>query len=42
MLEEAVGLIQEISDVEDKSALIILSPDNRGKVTDKILINARI
>ena len=47
MFEEAVGLIQEISDDEDDNALIILPPDNRGKVLDekednKISINATI
>ena len=35
MLEEVVGLIQELSDDEDESALIILPPDTRGKVTDE-------
>ena len=35
MLEEAVGLIQEISDDEDESFLIILPPDTRGEVTDE-------
>ena len=34
-VEEAVGLIQEISNDEDESALIILPPDNRGEVTDE-------
>ena len=34
-LEEAVGLIQEISNDEDESALIILPPDNRGELTDE-------
>ena len=34
-LDEAVGLIQEISDDEDESALIILPPDTRGEVTDE-------
>ena len=33
-LEEAIGLIQEIRDDEDESALIILPPDTRGEVTD--------
>ena len=34
-LDEAVGLIQEISNDEDESALIILPPDTRGEVTDE-------
>ena len=34
-LEEAVVLIQKISDDEDETALIILRPNNRGKVTDE-------
>ena len=34
-LDEAIGLIQEISDDEDESALIILPPDTRDEVTDE-------
>ena len=34
-LDEAVGLIQEISDDEDESALIILPPDTRGEMTNE-------
>ena len=34
-LEETAGLIQEISNNEDESTLIILPPDNRGKVTEE-------
>ena len=35
MLEKPVGLIQEISDDEDESSLIILPPYTRGEVTDE-------